>query len=95
MLKHVVFYRLNEKGFANIGKITENFLSMRGKIDGLLSVECGADVLRDARSFDYALICTFTDVAALKTYKTHPVHIPVKEYMHTVITESKSCDFEF
>ena len=68
MLKHVVFYRLNEKGFANIGKITENFLSMRGKIDGLLSVECGADV---------------------------PAHIPVKEYMHTVITESKSCDFEF
>ena len=43
MLKHIVLYKLNEEGLKNLDKIKNNFLSMRGKIDGLLSVECGAD----------------------------------------------------
>lgn len=39
MLKHIVLYKLNEEGLKNLDKIKNNFLSMRGKIDGLLSVD--------------------------------------------------------
>lgn len=95
MLKHVVLYKLNEEGLKNTRKIIENFLSMRGKIDGLLSVECGSDVLKSERSFDFALICTFENEESFAQYKTHPVHLPVKAYMHTVVESSKSCDFIF
>ena len=93
MLKHIVLYKLNEEGLKNLDKIKNNFLSMRGKIGGLLSVECGADVLKSERSFDFALVCEFENLESFKAYKTHPVHLPVKEYMHTVVESSKSCDF--
>ncbi len=93
MLKHIVLYKLNEEGLKNLDKIKNNFLSMRGKIDGLLSVECGADVLKSERSFDFALVCEFENLESFKAYKMHPVHLPVKEYMHTVVETSKSCDF--
>ena len=57
------------------------------------TVECGADVLKSERSFDFALVCEFENLESFKAYKTHPVHLPVKEYMHTVVESSKSCDF--
>lgn len=93
VLKHIVLYKLNEAGQKNIDKIINNFMSMVGQIDGLLSVECGADILKSERSYDFALVCEFDSKESFDLYKTHPAHLPVKAYMHTVVASSKSCDF--
>jgi Stress responsive A/B Barrel Domain. len=95
MLKHVVMYRLRDASDDVIERLKNNFYGMVGKIDGLLNVECGKDILKSERSFDFCLICTFLSKEAQEAYKTHPAHLPVKEYMHTVAVESKSVDFEF
>lgn len=76
MLKHIVLYKLNEEGLKNLDKIKNNFLSMRGKIDGLLSVECGADVLKSERSFDFALVCEFETLKVSRRTKRTPCIFP-------------------
>ena len=75
-------------------ELVQGFLNMRGKIDGLLELRAGADVLKSERSYDLGLVCVFRDRAAFDAYQTHPVHQPVRKKMHEVRQSSVACDFE-
>ncbi|NCB05338.1 MAG: Dabb family protein [Clostridia bacterium] len=94
MIRHIVVYWLKEKNETLINETVELFLSMRGKIPGLLSVEAGADLVGSARSCDLCLCTTLESMDALQTYLIHPVHLPVKEHMHAIMERSASADFE-
>lgn len=93
MLRHIVMYKLSDKSPETIERLTDGFLGMLGKIEGVIDIKCGADTVHRDRSYDYALVIDFTDRAALDAYMTHPVHLPVKKYVHSVIEKSKSVDF--
>lgn len=93
MLKHIVMYKLLDGSEDNKTALVEKFLSMKGKIPELLSIESGKDVLFSERSFDVVLICEFESVETLKIYKEHPVHIPVMQYVKSVVSQSKSVDY--
>ena len=94
MIRHIVVYWLKEKNETLINETVEKFLSMRGKIPGLLSVEAGADLVGSARSCDLCLCTTFESMDALEAYLIHPVHLPVKAHMHAIMERSASADFE-
>ena len=94
MLRHVVLYRIKDEFKAEIPQLIENFCSMKGKIDGLLELESGSDIVRSARSYDLALVTLFRDMDSFRAYQVHPVHLPVKARMHEVVETSVSCDFE-
>ena len=66
---------------------------MKGRVEGLVDLEAGADILGSARSYDIALVCTFTDRAAFDAYQTHPLHQPIRKRMHEVRESSVACDF--
>ena len=72
----------------------KNFQGMKGRIEGLLELEAGADILHSERSCDLALITLFDCRASFDAYQTHPVHLPVKKRMHEVRSGSVACDFE-
>ncbi len=91
MIKHVVMYKL--KNEADADEMIRRFLSMRGKIEVLKSLYAGKNEVESARAYDVALICEFDSLADLEIYASHPVHIPVKEYVHSVIKEAHSVDF--
>lgn len=93
MLKHVVLYKLKDGSEQAKRALTEKFLSMRGKIAELIDINAGFDIVCSERSYDVALVCTFEDRAALDRYAVHPVHLPVKEYVHSVIQSAHSVDF--
>lgn len=93
MVKHVVMYRLKDKSSAD--EMVARFNSMRGKIDVLRSLSAGKDEIKSARAYDVALICEFDSLEDLEIYASHPVHLPVKEYVHSVIEEAHSVDFIF
>lgn len=95
MIKHVVMYKLKDNSCANKKKLQEKFLSMKGKINVLKSIESGTDFLKIPRSFDVVLICTFETKEDMKIYDAHPVHLPVKEYVKSVVVKSHSVDFEY
>lgn len=94
MIKHIVMYKLKDYSPENAAKLRDTFLSMKGKIPQLQSLESGLDFVRAERSFDVVLVTTFLNREDMQGYLAHPVHLPVKAYVHEVTVASKSVDFE-
>ena len=40
------------------------------------------------------LTADFDDLAALKSYKNHPLHVAASDFVHEVMTERSAFDFE-
>lgn len=95
MIRHIVMFKIKDAYRAEIPQLVQNFYGMKGKIEGMTDLEAGADFLGSERSYDLALITTFTDRAAFEAYQSHPVHMPVRKRMHEVRSASVACDFEF
>lgn len=94
MIRHIVLFWLKDKDEATINETVEILNSMKGKIPVMLSLDAGADVLGSSRSCDICLCETFETLAALETYRTHPIHLPVQAHMHAVMERSASADYE-
>ena len=94
MIRHIVMFKIKDEYKAEIPRLVENFYGMKGKIEGMLDLEAGADILGSERSYDLALITLFKDRASFDGYQTHPVHQPVRKRMHEVRSASVACDFE-
>ena len=95
MIRHIVLFKIKDEFKDEIPQLVRNFYGMKGKIEGMIDLEAGADVLHSERSYDLALITVFDTMEAFQAYQTHPVHMPVKKRMHEVRSASAACDFEF
>ena len=95
MIRHIVLFKIKDEFKDEIPQLVKNFEGMRGRIEGMLELEAGADILHSERSYDLALITVFEDMDAFRAYQTHPVHMPVRKRMHEVRSASVACDFEF
>lgn len=95
MVKHIVMYKLKENNEANRKALVEKFYTMKGKIDVLVDLNAGSDINGLDRAYDVCLECVFNSKADLDTYVTHPLHLPVKEYVGKVTYEAHSVDFEY
>jgi hypothetical protein len=94
MLTHIVFFKLKERTPEVVQKTKEVFLNMEGKIEQLLSIEVGVDIIHSERSYDIALITKFNSLADLAIYNAHAVHQEVIAYIGTVHEASVSVDYE-
>ena len=94
MIRHIVMFKIKDEYKDEIPRLVKNFYGMKGKIEGMVSLEAGADFLHSERSYDVALITEFENREALEAYQTHPVHLPVKKRMGEVRISSVACDFE-
>jgi len=94
MIRHIVMFKIKDEYKAELPQLVENFYGMKGRIEGMLDLEAGADILDSERSYDLALVTLFKDRASYDAYQTHPVHMPVKKRMHEVRSGSVACDFE-
>jgi len=92
MVRHIVLFQLKDKSDAR--RALDALNGMKGKIEGLLELEAGADFLGSERSYDVALVCTLKDKAALDFYQAHPLHRPVKKLMHAIRESSVAVDYE-
>ena len=95
MIRHIVLFRIKDEFKDEIPQLVKNFEGMAGRIEGMLELQAGADILHSERSYDLALITLFDTREAFDAYQTHPVHLPVKKRMHEVRSTSVACDFEF
>ena len=93
MIRHIVLFKIKDEFKDEIPQLVKNFYGMKGKIEGMLSLESGQDVLHSGRSYDLALITVFDKMASFEAYQTHPVHLPVKARMHEVRSASVACDY--
>ena len=95
MIRHIVMFKIKDEFKNEIPQLVKNFYGMKGKIEGMLDLEAGQDLLHSDRSYDVALITVFDSMESFKAYQDHPVHLPVKKKMHEVRSASVSCDYEF
>lgn len=93
MVKHVVIYKLKDSNDSI--KLKETFLSMKGKIDELLEINVGIDMLKITRSYDVCLECVFNSLDDMAKYKSNAVHLKIKDFVHSVVLESHSVDYNF
>ncbi len=92
MVKHIVCHKYTSKEEAE--KIAPMLMGLVGKVPSLRSMQAGADFLGSKRSFHLALVAEFDSREGLKEYQNHPEHVKVRTYIHTVLEESVSVDFE-
>ena len=94
MIRHIVLFKIKDEFKDEIPRMVKNFYAMSGKIEGMVSLEAGADFLHSDRSYDVALVTEFVSREALDAYQAHPAHLPVKKRMGEVRVSSVACDYE-
>lgn len=97
MIKHLVMWNLKDRAAggdkaANIAIMKERLEGLMGKIEGLRFLQVGPGVTDNG--WDVCLYSEFDDLEALKFYRNHPLHLDVQKFVHEVICERASCDFE-
>ena len=93
MIRHIVMFKIKDEFRDEIPQLVQNFYGMKGKIEGMVNLEAGADFLHSERSYDLALITEFDSREAFDAYQNHPVHLPVKKRMGEVRVSSVACDY--
>jgi hypothetical protein len=99
MIKHVVFWRLNESAHGNDKQtnaqiLKEKLLAMKGKVTGLLKIEVGFDFSKEKDSCDVVLYSEFENKEALHQYQIHPDHQDIKRWINDVRYERRVLDYE-
>jgi hypothetical protein len=96
MLKHVVTWNVKDKTqkAAHCARAKEALEGLRGKIPGLVAIECGSDIGSGSAAADFILLSEFTDAAALALYQDHPLHLVAKQVVAAVMTDRRTVDWE-
>ena len=83
MIRHIVMWNVRgatpEEKAANVARLERSFLSLRGRVPGLLHLEIGVDTSRVDYACDVVLFSEFESQAALDAYASHPEHLRVKQ----------------
>lgn len=99
MIKHVVMFTINPD--AGLDKkatqitMKEKLNSLRGKIDGMVSLEVGINQNASSDAFDVCLITEHNTWQDLQNYQDHPLHQEVSKYIGSVRKGRAVADFEF
>ena len=83
MVTHIVCHKYTDREEAK--KIAPMLKGLVGKVPGLISMEAGADFMGSGRSYDLALIAKFAN---------REDQVKVKQYIHKVLVNGISVDFE-
>ena len=99
MIKHIVFWQLNETAYGNDKQtnaqvLKEKLLAMKDKVDGLLKIEVGFDFSNEKDSCDVVLYSEFENKEALHQYQIHPEHDAIKKWLSEVRYERRVVDYE-
>lgn len=98
MIRHVVMWKFRRDAEQTpeqiAGEMKSRLESLRGRIEGLVSVEVGVNCRESASSFDAVLTADFTSWEAMDAYKVHPLHVPISDYCKARRIERVDVDYE-
>ena len=97
MVTHIVMWNLKDEAEGgsreqNAAIMKERLEALVGKIPGLLSLKVNRGVMPGG--YDLCLLGQYESLDALKGYRDHPLHKEVHQFVHKVIAERVSFDFE-
>ncbi len=95
MIKHIVFFKLEDNSEEHKKFVQEKIMSMKGKISELKHIEVGINFCPEDRAYDLSLISDFESCEDLSAYATNPLHIEVIKYLKSKNTITKVVDYEY
>ena len=92
MIEHVVMWRFAESAEGktreeNMEIVRNKLLALPPVIAEIKYMQVGRDKSRTPMSYDMMLVSRFDTLDTLHTYKIHPAHVAVADYVAKVTTE--------
>ncbi|MBQ7321328.1 MAG: Dabb family protein [Clostridia bacterium] len=99
MIQHVVMWKFAENAEGrtraeNMAWVKEHLTALIPIIPEIKKMEIGADIGGTDMSYDMVLIVEFESMEALHTYKVHPEHQKIAQYVKKVRTARATVDRE-
>ncbi len=94
MVKHIVFFKLQDNSLKNKELVKEKIMSMKGKIEELKYIEVGINFSLEERAYDLALVSEFETKEDLKSYAVNPLHVKIIEFLKDLGITTKVVDYE-
>ncbi|MBQ8356936.1 MAG: Dabb family protein [Clostridia bacterium] len=98
MIEHVVMWKFKDgEGRTreeNMAYVRERLLALPDIIPEIKFMQLGRDVSHTEMSYDMMLVTRFESLEALHTYKVHPAHVAVSQYVKKVRTARVVLDAE-
>ncbi len=95
MLHHIVMFKFkpdtNHQQVAALEKMLE---ALPDQIVEIQLYEFGRDVVQSDRSYDFALVSGFANLAAMQRYQVHPEHQKVIAHVREICEDVRAVDFE-
>ncbi|MCD4680300.1 MAG: Dabb family protein [Bacteroidales bacterium] len=100
MIKHIVMFKLREckipgENINNARQLKKMLDDLVNHIPELKSMEVGINVSSRPTAYDLVLVSEFLNEADLGTYRVHPRHVKVIEFVKQVSETSVVVDYEF
>ena len=97
MIQHVVMWKFADTAEGrtkeeNMEWVREHLTALIPIIPEIRSMEIGADIGKTNMSYDMVLIMTFDSMEDLHTYKVHPSHQAISQYVKKVRTARATVD---
>ncbi len=95
MVKHIVFFKLEDNSEAHCEEVKNRLLTMKENIKVLENIEVGINFAEEERAYDLALLTDFESEENLTIYAKHPFHQDIITYMKSVSVSSKVVDYKY
>lgn len=95
MVKHIVFFKLENPSEENKKSLQSKIIAMKGKIDYLIDIDSGVNFSPEERAYDVALLSDFSSKEDLKRYATDPIHLEVIAHAKSLNVVTKVVDYEY
>ncbi|MFR9165921.1 MAG: Dabb family protein [Dysgonomonas sp.] len=98
MVKHIVLWKLKEEAHgndkaSNAKQIKKKLENLRGKINGLISIEVGIDFFGEG-NYDVSLFVEVLSRDTLNAYQNHPLHQAVLPFIKEAASDRVAVDYE-
>ncbi len=94
MVKHLVFFKLKEENkLENAIAIKNKLMSLKTKIPFINELEIGINEVSGDRAWDISIYSAFESMDDLNSYRVHPEHLKVVEFIAKYKTDSAAVDY--
>lgn len=96
MLKHVVLFKFKpETTEAQIEQLATSLGALPEVIEEVREFVFGRDIVGSERSYDFGLVSSFDDLAAMQRYQVHPDHQAVGAHIRQICSCVVAVDFTY
>ena len=92
MLKHIVFFKLDNFNSTNI--LASKLRKLKDQIKVIKELEVGINIANEERAYDICLIVIVNNNEDLKIYSTHPKHLIIIDFVKSINATTVIVDYE-